>query len=280
MKRILITGAGSYIGTSFETYLRQWADAYSTDTVDMIDGTWRKMDFSGYDAVFHVAGIAHRKETEENRRLYYEVNRDLAIETAKKAKAEGAGAFLLLSSMSVYGMDEGIIRRQTVPAPVSNYGISKLQAEEGILPLASDDFRVCIIRPPMVYGKGCRGNFNTVVSLVKKSPVFPRIANRRSMIHIDNLCGFVKLALDRELSGIYMPQNREPMNTSQMAGWIASALGRHVLLDPVSGAAVGVLRKCNRTARKAFGTLLYEDTEEFGYSYCTVSAEESVRKSV
>lgn len=280
MKRILITGAGSYIGTSFENYLKQWKDIYSVDTVDMIDGSWREKDFSGYDVVFHVAGIAHRKETEENKHLYYEVNRDLAIETAEKAKNESVGAFILLSSMSVYGKDVGVINRATKPAPVSNYGISKLQAEECIAPLASDNFKVCIIRPPMVYGKGCKGNFNSVVKIVKRSPIFPKISNQRSMIYIDNLCGFVRLAIDESLDGVFMPQNKEKMNTSQMAGLISSALGKHILLDPISGAAVSVMRKCSQKARKAFGTLVYEDTETFDYSYCTVSTEESVTKSV
>ena len=59
MKKILITGANSYIGTSFEKYMQQYASEYQVDTIDMIDGTWRDRDFSGYDVVYHVAGIAH-----------------------------------------------------------------------------------------------------------------------------------------------------------------------------------------------------------------------------
>ena len=90
MKRILITGAGSYIGTSFDRYLKEkYPGQYEVDTVDMIDGGWRKKSFSGYDSVFHVAGIAHRKETEKNAELYYKVNRDLAADCAAKAKNDG-----------------------------------------------------------------------------------------------------------------------------------------------------------------------------------------------
>ena len=102
MKKILITGANSYIGTSFERYLKEnCPDEYIVDTVDMVDGSWRTQSFEGYDSVFHVAGIAHQKETKENAHLYYEVNRDLAIETAQKAKADGAKQFVFLSSMSI-----------------------------------------------------------------------------------------------------------------------------------------------------------------------------------
>ena len=87
MKKILITGAGSYIGVSFETYLNQFPGEYRVEAVDMIGEGWREKSFGGFDAVFHVAGIAHIKETADNAELYYRVNRDLAIETAEKAAA-------------------------------------------------------------------------------------------------------------------------------------------------------------------------------------------------
>jgi len=90
MKKILITGANSYIGTSFETYMAQFGDEYTVDTVDMIGDGWKDVDFSGYDCVFHVAGIAHSdsgKISKEKEKLYYAVNTDLTVETAKKAGA-------------------------------------------------------------------------------------------------------------------------------------------------------------------------------------------------
>lgn len=122
MKRILITGAGSYIGTSFDRYLKEkYPGQYEVDTVDMVDGSWRKKSFSGYDSVFHVAGIAHRKETEKNAELYYKVNRDLAADCAAKAKNDGVKQFVFLSSMSVYGLNSGYIGSATLPNPKTNY---------------------------------------------------------------------------------------------------------------------------------------------------------------
>lgn len=280
MKKILITGANSYIGVSFENYMKQWADEYSVDTVDMIDGTWREKDFSEYDVVFHVAGIAHKKETKENAGIYYKVNRDLAIETAKKAKEDGVKQFIFLSSMSVYGMDTGVITKETVPMPKSNYGKSKLQAEEGINALASDDFKVCTLRPPMVYGKDCKGNFQTVVKIVKKSPVFPRIKNERSMIYIDNLASFVKLCVDRELCGLYFPQNREYVTTVDMAKGIAAKLEKKRYFSYLLGCGVFVLRPFVSVAKKGFGTLTYLNTEELDYLYCVVDNEESIKRSI
>lgn len=275
MKKILITGKDSYIGTSFETFAK--ACGYEVDTVDMIDGSWREKSFSDYDAVFHVAGIAHRKETDQNRELYFQVNRDLAIETAKKAKADSVGQFVFLSSMSVYGMESGVITRDTAPAPKNAYGLSKLEAEEGLTALSSDDFKICTIRPPMVYGKDCKGNFQTVIKLVKKLPVFPRVNNKRSMIHVDNLNRFVLLCIDRELSGVYLPQNKEYVNTTDMARKIAGALEKKVYFSHLLGLGVRILTPMVSMAKKAFSSLVYENCEDFEFCYCQ---DDSIEKSV
>ena len=281
MKKILITGANSYIGTSFEKYIKEnYPDDYVIDTVDMIDGGWRKKDFSGYDSVFHVAGIAHQKETKKNAYLYYEVNRDLAIETAKKAKADGVKQFIFLSSMSVYGMDVGVITKDTIPKPKSNYGKSKLQAEESINLLIDDCFKVCIIRPPMVYGKGCKGNFQTVYGLVKKLPAFPKVNNKRSLIYIEHLTSFVKICIDRNCSGLYFPQNRDYVNTTDMAKVIAQTTNKKLWLSAFLGLAVCAIRPFVGMTKKAFGTLVYKDTEDFGFEYSTVNNLDSFQKSI
>ena len=259
MKKILITGSGSYIGTSFEKILNDnFSDEYIVDTVDMIDGTWRKYDFSGYDSVFHVAGIAHRKETKENAELYYAVNRDLAIETAVKAKEQGVSQFVFLSSMSVYGKESGSITKNTFLLPKTHYGRSKAQAECKINELVSQSFKVVILRPPMVYGKGCPGNFNTVVKIVKKLPVFPKVNNRRSMIYIEALCCFVEKCIKNNVSGIYCPQNAEYMNTSEMARAIGEKLGKDIRLSKVLGFIVKCMMPFVPKLRKAFGTLVYD----------------------
>lgn len=259
MKKILITGANSYIGTSFEKYIKEnYPDEYVVDTVDMIDGTWREKDFSGYDSVFHVAGIAHQKETKQNAPLYYKVNRDLAIETAQKAKNDGVNQFIFLSSMSVYGMDTGVITKDTVPKPKSNYGKSKLQAEEGILELESENFKIAIVRPPMVYGDGCKGNYQTLVSIARKVPVFADYKNQRSMIHVDNLSKFVKAVIDCERGGIHLPQDKEYVCTCKMIQNIAYDMGINMKLWKILNPVVSILEHCTTKGKKAFGDLIYE----------------------
>ena len=222
MKKILIMGAGSYIGQQFEQYItNRYPACYIVSTVDTMDPNWKDTEFSQYDCVFHVAGIAHRKETKENAPLYYAVNRDLAVQTAELAKAAGVKQFVFLSSMSVYGVETGHITRQSQPAPKSNYGKSKFEAEQQIVAMADDSFTVTVLRPPMVYGKDCKGNFQTVVKLVKKLPVFPKINNRRSMIYIENLCLYITRCIEQDLGGLHLPQDPGYMNTSQMASGIA-----------------------------------------------------------
>lgn len=254
MKKILITGANSYIGTSFENYIKSF-DGYQIDTVDMIDGSWRNKDFSGYDVVFHVAGIAHRKETKENAELYYEVNRDLVIETARKAKKEGISQFVFLSSMSVYGLSVGRITSDTIPTPNSNYGKSKLEAEQGLYLLADKAFNVTIIRPPMVYGDGCKGNYQLLKKFALTFPIFPDYRNERSMIHIDNLCVYVKDLIDNNRLGCFFPQDSEYVCTSDMVRDIAEKNNHRILFVRAFNP---LIKRLNiRIINKVFGNLTY-----------------------
>lgn len=231
MKNILITGKNSYIGTSFENWLKRQPDKYKVDTIDMKDGSWKKKDFSQYDVVFHVAGIAHVSSDPKIEDLYYKVNRDLTIETAEKAKAEGVKQFIFMSSIIVYGdgsSSKRVIDKNTVPTPSNFYGDSKLQAEEGISHLECDDFKIVVIRPPMIYGKGSKGNYPRLAIMAKKIPVFPDINNERSMLHIDNLCEFIKIMINYEETGLYFPQNREYVKTSEMVRTIAEVHGKKI----------------------------------------------------
>lgn len=258
MKKILITGANSYIGVSFERYMAQWPEQYQVDTMDMIDGTWREKSFAGYDAVFHVAGIAHRKETSENAGLYYQVNRDLAVETAQKAKAAGVGQFVFLSTMAVYGMEEGCISKTTAPDPKSHYGKAKWEAEQSMEQLRCDSFAVTVLRPPMVYGEGCKGNYQSLVKFAKIMPVFPDYQNKRSMLHIDRLCACVKGLIDSGADGLFLPQDEEYVCTCRMVAQIAKDSGRNLPLLRVLNPAVSLVKKCTTAGKKAFGDLYYE----------------------
>lgn len=286
MKKILITGKGSYIGTSVENWLLKTPGVYQVDTVDMKDDNWKTVSFSGYDVVFHVAGIAHVSADPKMKELYFAVNRDLTIETAKKARAEGVKQFIFMSSIIVYGNSARVgkekwISVDTKEQPADFYGQSKLEAEKGILPLESESFKVAVIRPPMIYGKGSKGNYRRLSSLACKAPIFPDIKNCRSMLHIDNLCEFVKLLIEHEDSGIFYPQNREYVTTSELARMIAACHNKKLRL---TGIFNPVIRACGRfvgIVNKVFGSMAYEKgmSEYWEYQYCVVDFEESIRRT-
>jgi nucleoside-diphosphate-sugar epimerase len=280
MKRVLITGLTGYIGTSLNAYLVKQGNKYQIDMLSVRDDVWKSKDFSVYDTTIHVAGIAHRKETPENAQSYYLINRDLAIEIAEKAKKDGCPHFVFMSSMSVYGMNTGVITKDTKPVPKSNYGKSKMQAEIKISELEDTAFRVCILRPPMVYGKGCKGNFQSVVKIVQKLPVFPVVNNKRSMIFIDNLCSFIQYCIDESLSGIYFPQNKEYANTTDMARIISNKLGKRVFFSRLCGLIILICRPFVSMLQKAFGSLTYENTEDFEYIYCVIDTKKSFEQSI
>lgn len=284
MKRILITGASSYIGTSFENYISQWPDQYTVDTIDMIDGTWREKSFAGYDTVFHVAGIAHvdvGTVTEDQKTLYYKINTELTVETAKKAKADGVRQFIFMSSAIVYGESAPVgktkvITKDTPVSPTNFYGDSKVQAENGILALEDIEFKVVVLRPPMIYGKGSKGNYPTLAKMAQKLPVFPYVNNARSMLYVENLATFVRMVIDNIESGIFWPQNAEYTNTSTLVKMIAEAHGKKVVLIKGFGWALRLMGRFSCLVNKAFGNFVYErELSSYG-AYKVKSLSESI----
>lgn len=284
-KSILITGANSYIGMSVENWLLQSKNSYIIDTLDMRDNNWSETDFSKYDVVYHVAGIAHAdvgKVTEEQKQLYYKVNTELTLEVAKKAKEAGVKQFIFMSSMIVYsGCNEKIITKQTEPKPLNFYGDSKWQADQQLQKLNSETFKVVVLRPPMIYGKGSKGNYPELAKLASKLPIFPIVKNKRSMLHIDNLCHFVKLMIDNEESGVFFPQNAEYTNTSDMVQMIAYVKGHCIVMIPGMNWAIKLLTlvpgKIGELATKAFGDSAYEmNMSEYKEEYRVNSLMKSI----
>lgn len=281
MKRILITGKNSYIGKSLENYLMLEPGKYLVNTLDLKDDKWRDFNFSNYDVVFHVAGIAHVSLDPNMEELYYKVNRDLAIETAKKSKIEGVKQFIFMSSIIVYGKEiskNKVIDKSTVPIPLNFYGKSKLQAEEGILEMNSSKFKIIILRPPMIYGKGSKGNYLRLSQLAKVIPVFPDFDNQRSMLHIDNLCEYIKLVIENDDDGIHFPQNEGYVKTSDMVRTIAKVHGKKIILTRILNPFVKLMLHFE-VVNKVFGNLAYDKSlSKFkDYNYQVRNFEESIK---
>ena len=290
MKKVLITGANSYIGTSFENWIQKNAPDISVDTMDMIGEAWKNADFSGYDAVFHVAGIAHAdvgKVSDEQKALYYKVNAGLTEECAKKAKAEGVKQFVFMSSIIVYGESAGIgkervITKDTPLTPANFYGDSKVKAEEAISPLSDKTFKVVILRPPMIYGKGSKGNYPLLARMARKLPFFPNVQNERSMLYIGNLCKLIACVIERDEEGIFYPQNKDYVNTGDMVKHIAKVKGKNIrltgLFNPMLKLMGRMGGKLGGLVNKAFGNMVYEKAmSQYDFEYQIYDLKESVK---
>lgn len=292
--KVLIVGKGSYIGESFKNYaIKNYNSNFEIDEVDTMSPDWKDIDFRKYDIVYHVAGIAHAdvgNVSNEIKEKYYQINTDLAIEVAEKAKNDGVKEFVFMSSMIVYGDSAPygtvkIIDKNTIPNPANFYGDSKLQADVAVRDLADDNFKVIVLRPPMIYGKGSKGNYPLLAKLAKISPVFPDIENQRSMLHIDNLCEFlcqIMLVDVKQNATVLIPQNREWTKTSDMVKEIANVSNKKTivtkLLNPSVYIAHKIPGKISGLIDKAFGNNCYdlELSEYEGINYQKLSLKESI----
>lgn len=256
MKKILITGANSYIGSKFKEWVKNYPGEYSVEMMSVRNDSWKNISFADFDVVYHVAGIVHKKEKRKNKDIYYKINRDLTVNIAKKAKKDGVKQFIFLSTMSVYGLDEGIIDYKTDLNPKTNYGKSKLQAENLLKKLDSDNFKVIILRPPMVYGKECKGNYRRLSNLARITPIFPDIDNKRSMIYIDHLSELVRLLIENNERGLILIQNKDYVNTSFMVSLISNFYGNKIRFTKLFNSLLIRLRI--NTVKKIFGNLVYD----------------------
>lgn len=280
--KVLITGAGSYVGTNVANWLQK-NNLFDVDSVDTFGDNWKKADYSLYDVVYHVAGIAHVNADPKMEALYYKVNRDLTIEIAKYAKEAGVKQFIFMSSMIVFHESQSlkaeVLTKDTKPNPNGFYGDSKLQAENGLKELECETFKVCILRPPMIYGPNSKGNFPRLAKFATKTPFFPAYHNKRSMLYIDNLSEFVKQAILRQLSGTYYPQNRELADTVEIIRFFAKEANHGIAIWSIFNPLVTIGSWFLQPVNKMFATYHYDPSmSQMDFDYQIVSFEESLKR--
>lgn len=283
MPDLLITGGSGFIATAVRNRLRAFPE-YHIDALSMRGDAWRSHDFSRYDAILHTAGIAHVSPDPSLEPQYRAVNFKLTRDLAETARREGVRQFVFLSSMIVFGEASPagvrrIIRPDTPPAPANAYGQSKLDAENALRELETPDFRVAILRPPMVYGPGCKGNYNALVRLARTLPFFPEFENLRSMIYIENLAELIRLVLDRGASGTFHPSDGQPRSVSEIVRAVCAAHGKRMRfcrqLSPL-------IRLTGRSGlvRRAFGDMAYAPSmSDFPGDYRVTGFEEAIRRT-
>lgn len=283
MRKLLITGAHSFIGGAVLNRL-SGSDEISAAAVSVRDDAWRQMDFSGYDSILHAAGIAHVSPDPSLDGQYRAVNTRLTADLAAKAKADGVKQFIFLSSMIVFGEAapagvRRVITPETAPAPVHTYGQSKLDAEKALRELESDDFRVAILRPPMVYGAGCKGNYNTLARLAARLPIFPEFENARSMLYVENLAELIRLLVTDQASGTFHPRDAQPRSVTEIVREICRCRGKRMRFTRALSPLVRIAGR-KGIVRRAFGDMVYSpDMADYPRNYRIVSFGEAIRRT-
>lgn len=286
--KVLISGKDSYIGDHIaEWLLASKETSFDVDFLDVRQSDWNKKVFEGYDAVVHVAGIVHRKDIIDPK-IYDKVNTQLPYDVASKAKEAGVKQFVFLSTMAVYGVSkklkENYVDLSTPIKPTSQYGLSKYNAELKLKQLENENFIISIVRPPNVYGKGCKGGYITgYASIVKKLPIIPDAYNniKQSILYIDNLCEFIRLILVNKNRGIFLPQDDKAVSAVELMDAISSTIGLKKKKSPIFGLFPRLLSFVPLTV-KGYGGIAYPKSASTydGLDYIVVPFQEAIRKSL
>lgn len=285
MLKILIVGKDSYIGNHIDRWLSECG--CNVSQLDVLTDEWKTYNYNGYDSIVHVAGIVHRPECNDWE-LYKRVNTDMPTAIAQKAKSCGVRQYIYISTMGVYGVNKkltpNIINANTPLMPDDMYSRSKLMAEEGLMKLQDGSFNVVCVRPPSVYGKGCRGGYiSGFASIVKLLPVIPLAYEdvKQSFIYIDNLSELVRQAIVNNLHGVYCPQDEKSVNANTLMKALAEGMGKKRWISRILGWGVRLMSFLP-LVQKAYGGVEYSKSlsDIEGIDYVVVPFEEGIRRTV
>lgn len=241
--KILITGASGFVGQSLVPILQQ---KHHVETVSLRKKKVEDLDLKNTEVIVHLAGMAHQM-TKIDPKIYFDVNRDLTLKVAEKAKADGVKQFIFISSVKVYG-DTGrvgqVLNENSECTPTDPYGKSKLEAEIGLQKLETPDFKVAIIRPPLIYGKEVKGNLQRLKSLILKMPILPfgGIKNERSMVYVGNLIALIDHLIQHQNSGIFIAGDQKAHSTTDLVVAMKQFLNAKTRLVKLPNFAVSILR--------------------------------------
>jgi nucleoside-diphosphate-sugar epimerase len=228
-KKLLITGASGFVGKHLVPVFYQ---KYKVETVSLQKKTVGELALKDIEVIVHLAGKAHQM-TKIDDEIYFQVNRDLTIQLAKKAKLEGVGQFVFISTVKVFGDNNTNTLNENSPCyPTDPYGQSKLEAEEGLKKLETEDFKITIIRPPLIYGKAVKGNLERLIGLIKKIPILPfgGIKNQRSMVYVNNLIALIDHIIQKQSSGIFIAGDKNTHSTTELVKLIDKYLNTNRMI--------------------------------------------------
>lgn len=252
MTKIALTGASGFVGNRFVEYNKGKFDILP---VSLQEKKVTDFDLTGIDAVVHLAGKAHEMKPIPDK-VYYDVNYKLTKDLAEHAKIQGVSHFVFISTTKVYGDEAGsILDEGSLCNPDDAYGKSKFQAEELLRYMADGAFKVAIIRPPLVYGPGVKGNMIRLLELANKNIPLPfqKAGNARSIVFVDNLIELLNLVIEKQASGLLIAGDEKPVSSDELIRLIRKYLGRKDGLVFVPG----FLRVILKAARPSLYTRLF-----------------------
>ena len=199
--------------------------------------------FDGVSVVVHAAARVHVMSDTESDPLqaFREVNVEGALNFARQAAAAGVKRFIFISSIKVNGEQTRLGQpffSHDGPLPEDFYGISKHEAEQGLRELAAETgMEVVIIRPPLVYGPGVKGNFASMIKLVGKGLPLPlgAVHNKRSLVALDNLVDLIIVCIDHLAAAnqVFLAGDGQDLSTTELLQGVAKAMGKPSRLVPV-----------------------------------------------
>ena len=259
--KLILTGSSGFVGKQFMSAMN---DQYQIKPVSLITTKIDDIDFNKIDTIVHLAGMAHQMQ-EIDEKIYFEVNRDLTIALARKAKKNGVKHFIFISTVKVYGDNNTMtsLNENSSCSPSDPYGQSKFEAEEGLKQLETGTFKVAIIRPPLVYGKYVKGNLQRIMGLVEKLPVLPfdGINNARSMVYVGNLIKLIEVIMIKTASGVFIAGDREPHSTTKLVSLINENLASNKILVQLPDFVVQLIRKVKpQLANRLFDSYIVDNS--------------------
>ena len=273
-KTLMITGASGFIGSNF---IKRYKENYNIIPMDLLKVKPEEIDFNGVDTVLHLAALVHQMQGAP-REKYFEVNTKLTKKVAEEAKKQGIKHFVFYSTVKVYGYDGDlynhsmILNEESECNPVNDpYGESKWEAEKILKALENSNFKVGIIRPPMVYGKGVKGNMESLIKLVKLLPILPfnYSKNRRSLVNIENLMYLTTLVIDKEVQGVFLPLDEKNISLKEIVEGIEKAYNLKRINIPMIQPIFWLLTKIKPNIMvRLFGTLQFDNKitkDKLGY---------------
>lgn len=284
-------GSDSFIAQRF---IAQYFDNYSIKGISRIKkgianeyvlANFNEIDanvFKMVNIVFNFAAIVHRPDIKDEK-IYDEVNHQLAILNAQKAKQSGVKLFIQMSTIAVYGT-ASVISIDTPCNPRNPYGRSKLRADEELLAMQDDYFKVAIVRPPIVYGGGkAPGNMMRLIKLANKGIPLPfkGIDNKREFIHVQNLIQYLAVIAEKQLNGIHLVTDQQPVSTEYLLNTISNYLGKKVPLLKVPDWILQTIKTLRpHEFEKLFGSLRIQTNFPFEEQIKRHSVEDGISEMV